>query len=105
MIKVDHTVTTNITDGITIIDSQMPADILLSFESFRREASIRGCVFFNETNENNSVRTVAFIWDTQTIMDSFVEWCNENGYLDLYTRFTAVIEANGGTLTKTVTEI
>ena len=105
MIKVDHTVTTNITDGITIIDSQMPADILLSFDLFREEASIRGCVFFSETNENNSVRTISFIWGTQTIMDSFVEWCNEREDLDLYAQFTAVIEANGGTLTKTFTEI
>jgi len=105
MIKADHTVTTNITDGITIIDSQMPADILLSFESFRQEAADRGCLFFSETNENNSVRTISFIWDNQTIMNSFVEWCNEREYLDLYTRFTAVIEDNGGTLTKTFTEI
>ena len=105
MIKVDHTVTTNITDGITIIDSQMPDDITAAFELFRAEATARGCLFFAETNENNSVRTISFIWDTQTILDSFVEWCNEREYLDLYARFTAVIEANGGTLTKTVTEI
>ena len=105
MIKVDHTVTTNITDGITIIDSQMPDDILSSFELFRRQADALGCVFFSETNENKSVRTVSFYWETNTIMDSFVEWCNERGYQDVYAQFTAVIEANGGTLTKTVTEI
>ena len=105
MIRVDHTVTTNIENGTTIIDSQLPADIPATFESFRQEASTRGCLFFIETNENNSVRTISFIWDTQAILDSFVEWCNEKGYQDVYARFTAVIEANGGTLTKTVTEI
>jgi hypothetical protein len=55
MIKVDHTVTTNIENGTTIIDSKLPADIPPAFELFRAEAAHRGCFFFNETNENKSV--------------------------------------------------
>ena len=105
MIKVDHTVTTNIENGITIIDSQMPDDIPPAFELFRAEAAHRGCFFFNEANENNSVRTSSFVWFDQAVLDDFVEWCNERGYSELYARITAVVEANGGTITKTVTEI
>jgi hypothetical protein len=105
MIKVEHLITFPETDGldhITTFNSQI-ADVMLVL---RDEASIRGCLFFNEDNAERTQRLSAYIWEDQATLDTFLEWANTtHQYSAIYEEFTAAIESHGGTIVKTVTEI
>jgi hypothetical protein len=105
MIKVEHLITFPETDGldhITTFNSQI-ADVMLAL---RDEASIRGCLFFNEDNAERTERHSTYIWDSQSALDTFTEWANAtHQYSDIYEQFKTSIETHGGTIVKTVTEI
>ena len=105
MIKVEHLITFPETDGldhITTFNSQI-ADVMLAL---RDEASIRGCLFFNEDNEQRTQRHSTYIWDNQEILDAFMEWADTtHQYSTIYEQFKTSIESHSGTIVKTVTEI
>lgn len=105
MIKIEHHITFPETDGIDHISTfnSNIADVMLAL---RDEASIRGCLFFSEDNEERTHHVSTYIWEDQATLDSFLEWANTtHQYSAIYEEFTAAIESHGGTIVKTVTEI
>jgi hypothetical protein len=105
MIKIDHLITFPDTDGIDHIATfnSNIADVMLAL---RDEASIRGCLFFTQDNQERTQHTSTYIWEDQATLDAFLEWANTtHQYSAIYEEFTAAIESHGGTIVKTVTEI
>lgn len=105
MIKVEHLITFPETDGLDHIASfnSEIADVMLAL---RDEASIRGCLFFNEDNAERTQRLSAYIWEDQATLDTFMTWADAtHQYSTIYEEFVASIEAHGGTIVKTVSEI
>ena len=105
MIKVEHIITFPEADGldhITSFNSQI-ADVMLAL---RDEASIRGCLFFNEDNEERTPRISVYIWDDQATLDAFMVWADTtHQYSNIYEQFKTSIESHNGTIVKTVLEI
>jgi hypothetical protein len=104
MIKIDHTITVPEINGLDNI-FPLPPEIKDVLIACRKEAALRGCVFFSEANTDRTQVVASFIWDNQTLVDEFLQWADtEHNYTNVYQQYINLVESYGGTLVKTTTE-
>lgn len=104
MIKIEYTIKFTDNDGLSRV-SPLPDYILNVLSACRIEASSRGCTIYYSENEFNSERIGTYIWESQSDLDSFNVWAEENHqYSTTYQQFIDFIELNGGTVERVVTE-
>jgi len=105
MIKIEYTITFTEDNGLDLI-APLPSNIATVLALSKEAATARGCVPTVYNNDARSQRVLTFVWDSQTAIDSFNDFANQNyQYSAIYQEFVALVESKGGTIERVVSEI
>jgi len=105
MIKIEYTITFTEDNGLDLI-TPLPSNISSILAISKDEASVRGCISTVHDNDARSQRIATYVWENQADLDSFNEFAEQNyQYPAIYQSFVDLVELNGGTVERVVSEI